>query len=114
MRRYLSSETVSIGDNRLQLFQRVLRSLRVIALGKHATGSAYLDEIGTILDIFPHLMLNGSNAVGHTVADRVIFHGEKIVVAMSAGDSQRRPADEHAGPGNFAGIDGVATGHIRQ
>ena len=41
-----------------------------------------------------------------------IFEGQHVVVAVSAGDAERRAADEHARAGDVAGVDRVAQGHV--
>ena len=65
MRRYLASQTVSVGDDSRQFGLRVLRVLRIVAQRKHAAGSADLDDIGAVLDDLAHLVLHVLDAVGH-------------------------------------------------
>ncbi len=59
-------------------------------------------------------MLYRSNAIRHTIADSVIFGGQHVVVAMSAGNTQCRPAHQQPRTGNIARIDGVAQGDIAE
>src|ERR1700722_1923230 len=100
-----SSQAVSIRDDGLHLLQRVLGSLRIVALGKHSAGRADLDQIGTVLDVLADLVLHGRNPVGHSVPRSVILVGQQIVVAVAARDAERWPAYQHSRSGYVAGVD---------
>ena len=54
-----AAEAMGVGDDRLHLFEGVLRGLRVVALGEHAAGGADLDDVGAVLDDFANLVLHG-------------------------------------------------------
>src|SRR5580658_7122126 len=107
-----SSQAVRIRDNGLHLLERVLGSLRLVALGKHSAGGADLDQIGTVLDVLADLVLHGRNPVGHSVSRSVILVGQQIVVAVAASDAERWPAYQHPRSGYVAGVDGVAQSDV--
>ena len=69
VRGHLAAQPVRVGDDGLHLFEGVLRGLRIVALRQHAAGGADLDQVGAVLDVLPHLVLHGGDAVGHAVAD---------------------------------------------
>src|SRR4029077_9762694 len=52
--RTFSAETMRVCYRGLHLFQRVLRSLRIVALGEHAAGGADLDEVSAIFNVLAH------------------------------------------------------------
>src|SRR5581483_9077037 len=77
-----------------------------------ATRRTYLDHIGAVLDDLPRLVLHTFNSIGSTVAARVIFEGQQIVVAVPAGNAQCRPADNHARTRYIPGVDRIPQGNI--
>ena len=66
-----AAEAVSVGDDGLHFFERVLRGLRIVAEREHAAGGADLDEVGSVLDVLADLVLHSGDAIGHAVADGV-------------------------------------------
>ena len=113
VRRDFAAEAVRIGDDGLHLFQGELRGVRIVTLGKHSASRANLDDVGAILDDLARLVLHVLNAVGNASFGGVKLVGQQVVVAMSAGDAERRAAYQHARAGHIAGIDGIAQGNIR-
>ena len=109
---YFAAEAVGIGDQGLELVEAVLAGLRIVALGKHAAGGADLDEIGAVLDILAHLLLHGGDAVGDAFRGGMELEGKEVVVAMAAGDAQRRSANLHVRAGDIAVVDVIAEGDI--
>ena len=59
-----------------------------------------------------HALLDGGDAVGDAFGGGVVFGGQEVIVAMAAGDAQRRPAHLHVRTRNVAGVDIVAQGDI--
>src|SRR6185312_4862348 len=110
--RHFAAEAVSVSHDGLHFFQRVLRGLRVIAHGKHASGGADLNQVGAIFDDLAHLVLHGFHAVGYAIVLAVVVVGQQVVVAVAAGDAEGRTADQHAGAGHVAGVDGVTQGYV--
>jgi len=53
-------------------------------------------------------VLHLGNAIGHSVADNVIFDRQQVLVAMASGNPEERPAYLHMRPGNLPVVDGVA------
>src|SRR5271167_664478 len=107
-----SPQAMGIGHDGLHLFQGVLRGLRIVASGEHSAGGADLDQIGAVLNVLAHLVLNGGDSVSHSISYSVILVGQQIIVAVPAGDAERRTAHQHSGPGHIAGVDGVAQGDV--
>src|ERR1700684_1232612 len=93
VRSYFSAQAMSIGHNRLHLFQCVLRSVGIIALGEHASGGADFDEISAVLDDLARLVLNVLYTVRHPIAGGVILVRQLVVVAVSTRNAERRTAD---------------------
>ena len=108
----LASQAMRVGHDGLHLLQRVLRGLGIVAVRKHAAGGANLDQVGAVLDGLADLVLHAFDAVGHAVGGDVIFEGQQVVVAVPAGDAERRAAHQHARAGNIAGVDGIAQGDV--
>ena len=92
----LRPRPVRVSDNRFHFFQRVLRCLRIISMREHAAGRANLDHVRAVLDDLAHFVLDRFDAVSHSAIGGVVFIRQQVVVAMSAGDAQRRTADQHA------------------
>ena len=69
-------------------------------------------RIRAVLDVLAHLVLNGGNTVGDSVIGRVIFEGQHVVVAVSAGNAQRRAAGNDARARHVPGIDGIAQSDV--
>ena len=59
VRRDFAAQAMGVGHDGLHLFQRVLRSLRIVAQRKHAAGRADFDQIGAVLDVLANLVLHG-------------------------------------------------------
>ena len=78
-----AAETVSIGDDSLHLFTGVLGGLRIVALGEDAAG-------GTDLNVLPDHVLHGWDAIRYRLALQVVLVGQKILVHVAAGDTERR------------------------
>ena len=62
--------------------------------------------------VFADFVLHAFHAVGHAFRGVVEFEGQKVLVAMSAGNAERRTAHQHARAGNIAGVDGVAQSNV--
>ncbi len=84
----------------------------IVAFGEDAAGGCDLDEVGTVLDVFADLMLDGRDAVGYALAVDVVLVGEKVLVHVAAGDSERGAGDLHVRAGDVAGVDLVAEGDV--
>ena len=50
VRRDFAAQAMRVRDDGFHFFQRVLRSARIVALGKHAAGSANLDYVSAVFD----------------------------------------------------------------
>lgn len=74
----------------LHLFECVLRGVRVIALGEDAPCGANLDDVRTILDDFANFVLHAFDAIGHAITLKTKRGWEQILVAVAAGDTERR------------------------
>src|SRR5439155_4015161 len=81
-------------------------------LRQNASGGADLDNVRTILDDLADLVLYVLNPVSHAFVGGVVFERKKIIVAMSAGDTERGTAYQHARSGHIAGVDGVAQSDV--
>ncbi len=114
MRRDLASEPVRVGHDGLHLLKRILRRLRIVAMRKHAAGSANFDQVRTVLDDLAGLVLDGFNAIGHAFILNMPLKRQQIVVAVATRDTQRRAADQHARSGDVAGINRIAQGNVRK
>ena len=108
----LAPQAVRIGHDRLQFRLRKLRVLRIIAQREHAAGGANLDDVGAVLDDLAHLVLHVLDSISDTDFGGVPLVGQQVVIAVSAGDAQRRTAGVDAWARNIAGIDGVAQGDV--
>src|SRR5579885_3515713 len=80
-----ASQAMCVGDDRLHLLKRELRSLRIVSFGEHAAGCADLHHVSAVLDHLARLVLHVLDAVGHAFRNLMIGVRKKIVVAMSAG-----------------------------
>ena len=94
------------------LAQRVLRGLRIVAMRQHSARGADFDQVGAVLDVLAHLVLDRLDAIGHAFALRVVLKRQQIVVAVSARNAQGRPADQHARSRHVAGVNGIAQGNV--
>src|SRR5579863_8913490 len=70
---HFSSQAMGVGYDGFHLLQRVLGGLRVVAFGKHSASGANLDQIGTVLNVLAHLVLDRGNAVGDSLCRGVIL-----------------------------------------
>src|SRR5580698_4846041 len=107
-----AAEFVSFFDDRTQFFERVLRRAGLIAFAQYSAGCADLDNIGAVLHGFAHFRARGPGSVGDAFSAVMKLIGEEIVVAMSAGDSERRSGDQHARAFDQAFVDSVAHGDV--
>ena len=98
VRRDFATQLVRFFDDRLQLFERVLRRARLIALAQDSAGSADLDHIGAVLHGLAYFRSRRPRAVSDAFRAMMKFIGEEIVVAMAARDSQWRTRHDHARP----------------
>src|SRR5205085_9207468 len=98
----------------LHLLQRELRRIRIISLRHYATGGTNLYDIGPIFDDFPYLVLYRLDPVRCSLAGIVIFKRQQIVITVSPGDAESRPADQHPRPGNVARIDRVPQSYVAE
>ena len=110
----LAAQAVGVGDDGLHFFQGVLRVLGIVSKGQHAAGGADLDHVSAVLNIFADFVLHGSNAIGNAVVGLVIFEGQQVVVAVSAGDAESRAAGQNPGTGDVSSLDRVAEGDVAE
>src|SRR5258707_5331582 len=103
-----AAEFVGLFGDGSHFFEGVLRRAGLIAFAENAAGSADFDDVGAVFDDFANFGASGPRAVGDAFCHMVILRGQKIVVTMAAGDSERRARDEHARTRNFASVDSVA------
>ena len=103
---------VSVGDDGFHLLQRVLRRLRIVALGEHPASSANLHDIGAVLDDLARLVLDSVNAICRSLRGCVALEGEQVVIAVTAGDSKRGTTHEHSRPRHKSLVDSVPQSHI--
>ena len=90
-----------------------MAGLRIVSLRKHAAGGANLDQIRAVLDVLPHALLHGGDAVCHAFRSGVVFRGQEVIIAVTACDAEWRPAHLHMRAGNVACVDIVAQSHVR-
>src|SRR5256885_861325 len=102
-----AAEFVGFFGDGSHFFEGVLRRAGLIAFAENAAGSADFDNVGAVFDDFANFGARGPRAVGDAFCHVVIFRGQKIVVTMATGDSERRARDEHARTRNFASVDSV-------
>ena len=95
-------------DQRLHFLERVLLRTGVSALGEHAAGAAELDDVGAIFDVAADCGPHADDAIGSAFGAVVEFRREQIIVAVTAGDSERRTRRENAGAGDLAVVDRIA------
>jgi hypothetical protein len=112
VRGHLAAQAVRIGHHGLQFLEAVLAGLRIVALGQHAAGGAHLDQIGAVLDVLAHVLLHGGDAVGDAFGGGMVFGRQEVVVAVAAGDAERRSAHLHVRTRNVARVDVVAQSYI--
>ena len=80
---------------------------------KNSPRGAELDHIRAIFDFFTHSVNHRVDPIGDTFGGVVEFGGQKIAVAVSPTNSQRRTGNLHAGAYDVAGIDGVPQRDVR-
>src|SRR5260370_29248602 len=108
-----AAELVGFFRNGLHLFQSVLGRARLIAFAEDSARGADLDEISAVLNGFADFGTRGPGAVGHAFGSVVKFRRKKIVIAVSAGNAQRRAGHAHARALDFAGINAIAQSDVR-
>ena len=74
--------------------------------------AADLDQVGAILDVLPHHVLNGRDAVGHAFALHVVLVGQQVFIHVAARYAERRTGRLHVRPGYVAVVDLVAQGDV--
>ena len=115
MRGHFAAQLVRFFSDGLELFEGVLRCAGLVAFAEDSAGSAHLDEVGAVLDDFADFCARRPRTVGDAFGFKVvILVGQKIVVAVTAGDAKRRAGDEHARTFDFAVVDAVAHGYIAE
>src|SRR5271163_1902201 len=107
-----ASELVSFRRDGLHLFKRILRRARLVSLAQHSARSANLDDIRTVLYDFANFRARSPRAVGNTLVFKMELVGQEVVVAVPAGDAERRSGDEHARAFDVAVVDAIAHGHV--
>src|SRR5947207_1079767 len=95
MRSHFAAQAVRIGNDSLHLLESVLRSLRIVTLGKHPAGSTDFDQVRSIFYDLTDLVLHAFYSIGYTASNIVILIRKKIVIAVSAGYAQRGTAYDH-------------------
>ncbi len=103
-----AAEAVGVGDDGFHFFDRVLRGAGIVAFGEHAAGGANFDHVRAVLDDLTDFVLHAFHAVGRAVALGVKFVGQQVLVAVSAGDAERRSARDDVRSRQHAFVDGVA------
>src|SRR5947199_10847349 len=109
---HFAAQAVRVGNDGLHFLQRVLRGARVVALGEHAAGGADLDDVSAVFDDLADFVLHAFNAVGSAIAFGVILVRQQVVVAMAAGDAERRPAGVNTRAGQHTFVDGITQGNV--
>ena len=112
VRRHFAAQPVGLAHNHLHLFQRILRCLRIVTLGEHATRSHELDHVRAVLDVLAHLALHPLDSVGRSIRVRVELPRQQVLVCVPAGNAQWRPAHQHARTRHITIINGIAQRHI--
>ena len=110
----LAAEAMCVGDDGAQFLLGVLRVLGIVAQRQDAAGGADLDDVSAVLDDLAHLVLHVFDAVSDADLGGMPLVGQQVVVAMSAGNAQRRTAGVDARTGHVARIDGVAQGDVSE
>src|SRR5664279_2724268 len=81
---------------------------------KHAARRADFYDVSPVLDDLAHFVLHVFDAVGNADLSRVELVRKQVVIAVSAGNTERWTAGIDAGAGNIAGINGIAQGHVSE
>ncbi len=68
MRGHAAAEPVCVRHDCLHFFERVLRSVGVIAFREHAAGGANLDHVCAVLDDFANFVLHAFDAISDSVS----------------------------------------------
>ena len=113
VRGHAPPKPVCVRDDCFHFFQSILRSVRIVALREHAAGGADLDHVGSIFDDFPHFVLHGFHAVRYPFTKEMKRGWQQVLIAVPAGDAQRRAGGDHARPDHVAIIDGIAQRNVR-
>ena len=107
-----AAEFVGFGGDGLKFFEGILRRAREIALAENPSGRANLDDVGSVLDDVAHFGAGSPGTIGNAEFFVVIFIGKQIVVAVAAGDAERRARGAHARAFDVAIVDGVAESDV--
>src|SRR5262249_48450185 len=86
----LSAQLVRFLGDGLEFLLSILRGAGLIPFGEHSAGSMNLDQIRAILDVFPHFLAHRPGSIRDALASVVELVRKKVIVAMSAGDAERR------------------------
>ena len=76
-------------------------------VGEYAAGAAELDDLGAVFLVLAHLLAHRPRTICDAAANRAVFIGKEIVVAVPARDADRLAGRDDARPRHFAGIDGI-------
>jgi len=110
--RNLPSQAMSFGDQDVHLGRAVLFEQGVVSFGKDSPGGAELNYVRAVLEHFADAVHYSLFAISHTFCRVMELEGEKIVVAMSARNTQRWAGDLHAGSDHVAVVNGIAKCYV--
>src|SRR5690349_23298368 len=95
VRSHLPPQSMRVGDDGLYLFECVLRRAWIVTFREHATGSANLDQVRSILNDLADLVLHAFHAIRDAVSLMMEFIRKEVVIAVSTGDAEWRTAHQH-------------------
>ena len=95
-------EAMRLADAGLHLLGRIMRILRIDALGHHAAGRHDLHQVGAGMDLLAHRLHHLVDAVGDPAG----------AVAVAAGHADHAAGAAHGRPQEAAGVDRVADGEL--
>jgi len=107
-----AAKLVGFFGNGLHLFESELGSPGLIAFAENAAGSTDFDDVSTVLHHFANFSAGSPGTVGDTFGFVVKLGGQKIVVAVAAGDAKRRAGDAHARTLDVASVNTIAESDI--
>jgi hypothetical protein len=105
---HFAARHVRFVDQRLHFLGRVLLRAGRVALGEDAAGAAELDDVDAVLHVAANCFAHTRDAIRDAIGGVVEFRREHVVVAVPAGDAERRSRDQHARAWNLAVVDSVA------
>src|SRR6185503_5485329 len=90
MRRNLALELIRLLDHRFQLFERVLSRTNRIAFGQHASSSARLDHVRSVLHLITDSRANLVWSIGDAIFDATVqqSRAKGILIAVPTVNTQ--------------------------